>query len=158
MRNLIEKSACSNVLLAGDLNAHFDRNSSFTNIVADNLDNLGLVVLWENIDNDPRHLIHPIDYTFLSVANGVASSSIIDHFCTSSNLYKSIKEAGVLHDSNNLSNHSPIFLKIDLGDVDISHTEPIRDKIVSWAKATTDAKTNYKNILGSYLNESSRSH
>ena len=57
LRSAIQSSECNNVLLAGDLNSHFDRQSRFTNIVADGLADLGLVLLWQNTDNNPEHWI-----------------------------------------------------------------------------------------------------
>ena len=114
IRSIILSSQCQKVVLAGDLNAHFARQNSFTNEIYNFLENLHLLPLWENSDSDPEHLIHPIDYTYLNVTNNIASSSVIDHFCVSSNVFSDIQEAGVIHDSENLSNHSAIFLKIGL--------------------------------------------
>ena len=91
--------------MAGNLNAHFERQNNFTNEILDCFENLRLLPLWENCDNDPEHLIHPVDYTFLNTATTFISSSVIDHFCASTNVYNAIQEAGVIRDSDNLSNH-----------------------------------------------------
>ena len=40
IRSLMLSSNCEKIILVGDLNSHFDRYSRFTNIVADNLDDL----------------------------------------------------------------------------------------------------------------------
>ena len=82
------------------------------------------------------------------------SSSIIDHFCLSPNLFQLVIEADLIHDSQNLSNHSPIFMKIDLGNVNIHHVEPVQAKTVNWAKASDEAKQNYQTILSGYLSAS----
>ena len=143
LRSAIQSSECNNVLLAGDLNSHFDRQSRFTNIVADGQAHLGLVLMWQNTDNNPEHWIQPVDYTYLSVSNNVASCSTIDHFGTSSRLYSAVEEAGVIHSGENLSNHSAIYLKIKLGEIELSMEESKREKMVSWEKSIEDAKDNF---------------
>ena len=44
---LIENSACQNVLIAGDLNCHFERFTHFTNIVREEFEALNLDLLWQ---------------------------------------------------------------------------------------------------------------
>ena len=119
IRSLILSSSCVKIILAGNLNAHFDRHSRFTSMISDHLHDLGLLVLWQNSDNQSNHMIHPADYTYLSISNGVIGSSIIDHFCVSPNLYQLIKEARVIHDSQNLSNHSLILTFLALFSIEI---------------------------------------
>ena len=62
----------------------------FTNIVEEELEDLGIVLLWENPDNDPGHMILPVDYTYLSVSNNIASCSTIDHFGASQRIYAAV--------------------------------------------------------------------
>ena len=151
IRSIVLSSNCQKVILAGDLNAHFERQTAFTMMVAASLDDLHLITLWQNVDNNPNHLINTVDYTYLKAVNGIISTSTLDHFCLSPNLYNAVKEAGVLHDADNLSNHSPIYLKINLGDVNFQHYEPVSERMVNWSNATEDAKLNYKNTLSDYL-------
>ena len=122
-------SECQNIILAGDLNAHFARENSFTNAISNFLENLSLITLWENSDNDPLHKINPVDYTHLRLANGVISSSIIDHFCLSQNLYRSVVEAGVVHSGENLSNHSAIFMKLSFKNMAVDSEMLNTDKV-----------------------------
>ena len=84
--------------------------------------------------------------------NGVAQASTLDHFCLSENICKDIKEAGVFHDGDNLSNHSPIYLKVHLGEINLEYKDPRVDRTVNWAKATLDSRNNFKQTLSSYLN------
>ena len=151
LQTAIRASNCVNVILAGDLNCHFSRLTKFTETVAEGLSNLRLKVLWQNTDNDPNHLIMPVDYTYLSVTNNVATCSIIDHFATSSRLYSSVTEAGVLHSGENISNHSAIYMKINLGKVELSLENEVRVKKISWDKATDDAKIHYSSQLETLL-------
>lgn len=137
--------------MTGDLNTHFARNNCFTNLVSDCLENLGLVALWENPDNNPDHMIHAIDYTFLNASNAVVSSSVIDHFCVSENVFNLVKEAGVIHDGENLSHHSAIFMKIKLCPLALNAEHVKGENCVSWTQATDDAKEHFKANLSTQL-------
>ena len=143
IRSLILNSNCDNILLAGDLNCHFDRQNSFTSTVHDAFNDLGLMVLWNNADNNPDHFIQTVDYTYLSKSDTVVSCSTIDHFGASRNLYMEVKEAGVIHNGENLSPHSAIYVKIKTGNLNNSISTKRTSKIVSWNKATEDAKENF---------------
>jgi hypothetical protein len=65
IQSTIEQSECNNVLIAADLNCHFDRYTRFTIAVKDKLEELQLNILWQNVD----HRIETVDYTHCSVAN-----------------------------------------------------------------------------------------
>ena len=114
IRSIIEKRHCSNVLLAGDLNCHFERNNCYTNLVYDYLNDINLQLIWTL--NDTR--IERVDYTYHSINNGAVSYSVIDHFAVNESLFGKIESAGVIHSGENLSNHEAIFLKIKVGNVD----------------------------------------
>ena len=151
IRSIILTSQCNNILLAGDLNCHFDRQNSFTTTIADAFEDLGISFLWNMPDDDPNHFIQSVDYTYLSSINNCTSCSTIDHFGVNANLYLHVKEAGVIHNGENLSNHSAIYVKIHIGDVKINNDLPQNAKIISWTKATTDAKENFKSELANKL-------
>ena len=68
LKLLIDQSQCHHVLLAADLNCHFERYTRFTNIVRNQLEDLQLSILWQN----PDHRVEAVDYTH-------CSSSIILH-------------------------------------------------------------------------------
>ena len=50
----------------------------------------------------------------MAEANSIMSVSKIDHFASSSLLYESVLEAGVIHCGENLSAHSAIYAKLSL--------------------------------------------
>ena len=108
---LIRQAQCSDILLAGDLNSHFARQTRFTNLVMDAFDNLRLMVVWQYPDGSPGHTIAQVDYTHSSISQGLASFSILDHFVTNQRVFEAISEAGVIHSGENPSNHSAIFTK-----------------------------------------------
>ena len=66
-------------------------------------------------------------------------------------MLRHVKEARVIHSGENLSNHSAIYVKISIGETDIKCETPRRTKVVSWAKATDDAKENFRNVLEDQL-------
>ena len=88
-----------------------------------------------------------VDYTYFSAANGFPSYSIIDHFVCDKNMFKVIKEAGVIHDSQNLSNHSAIFCKLQMSNLEVNHTENSHVDKVSWERANKDARSMFKDML-----------
>ena len=97
---------------------------------------LNLTILWQN----PCDNINYIDYTYNCVMDKKISFSTIDHFASSSRLFQSITEADVIHSGLNFSNHSPIFVKFNCGNLNLKmETVNIPCK-VSWAKATEDSK------------------
>ena len=69
IRLAIVESNCRNVLLAADLNCHFMRNNRFTNMVKDQLEEYGLFIFWENMNENEN--IQNVDYTHINIANQV---------------------------------------------------------------------------------------
>ena len=117
IQTVVLQSQVQNILLAGDLNCDFSRNTRFTRLVHDYLNESSLNLLWENSDLVACDV--DIDYTFMSTANGTKSVSTIDHFACSRRILNIISEAGVIHSGANSSNHSPIFVKLDIGNLDL---------------------------------------
>ena len=147
---MIRLSQCSDILIGGDLNCDFQRQTRFTSIVRNSLTDMGLLILWQNPDSE--HNTGNVDYTHCSVARGVASYSTIDHFGASQRVYNAICEAGVIHSGDNTSNHSAIFVKINVGKLDLTLETPSAPVRVSWSKANTDAQAKYKSTLAEKLN------
>ena len=63
IQNVILKADCHNILIAGDLNTDFFRNSRFVQIVRTFVENLNLKVFWSNPDPSPNHKIDNISFT-----------------------------------------------------------------------------------------------
>ena len=95
IQNTAQCSGCRNIWLAGDLNAHFQRSTRFTNLVRDFIADMGLYILWEN--DDQLDSIQNVDFTFMFEANGTTSFSTIDHFACSRGVLPIIQEAGTVH-------------------------------------------------------------
>ena len=149
IRNVILQSSTNNIWLAGDLNCHFLRGTTFTNLVKDYFLDIGLSLLWEH--HDELQNTPPVDFTFSSHANGRAAFSTIDHFACSIHLFPVISEAGVIHSGANPSNHSAIFAKLDVGQIDLNLEQTKSPKRVVWDKATEAAKSAYQAELAEKL-------
>ena len=89
-------------MIAADMNADFLRKTRHTEIILENLTDLGLNILWRHPDPDPDHHIEDVDSTSMYEVNDMSYFSTIDHFACSSIVFKSIKEAGVIHCGENM--------------------------------------------------------
>ena len=78
--------------------------------------------------------------------------STIDHFACSRGVFPIISEAGVIHSGANNSNHSAIFAKLAIGEINLSKEKNIAPKHVDWSAATEAAKLDYKTRLAEQLN------
>ena len=77
--NMIHNEDCSNVLIAGDLNCHFARNTSFTRTVRNHFQELNLSILWEI----PDCRIQSVDFTnSLSVKMSLLNQLLITLLAT----------------------------------------------------------------------------
>ena len=101
---------------------------------------MNFLIFWENTDQSDGHLIQDVDYTHHQIYNGESFLSTIDHFVSNDALYNKVVEAGVIHTGENPSNHSPIFVKLVLDNIDDSNEKVQIKKRVEWNKSTTDAK------------------
>ena len=153
IKRVVESSECLNVMLAGDLNSDFARQNKFTDIVEEYLSELGLIIFWQNTDEDPNHMIQNVDFTNRHEANDNVSYSVIDHFASSRCIYNAVKEAGVLHSGENTSTHSAIYAKIVVEKLNLSVESHPREPKVNWNKASSQAKAHFKDDLKAKLNK-----
>ena len=142
IQTIIQQSDPSNIWISGDLNCHFSRNTRFTRLVYDYFEELGLKLVWECSDEFTR--ISKPSYTYMCNTNRVPSYSTIDHFACNSRLLPLIAEAGALQSGENPSNHSAIYAKLDIGDIDTSEEKVNVPKHVDWSAATEEAKAEYE--------------
>ena len=147
--NTIQSAATHSVLIAGDLNCHFARNSRFTSTVQTFLEDLNLKIFWEN----PSDMIEPVDFTHQSFNNGSCSISTLDHFVSNEIVISAVQEAGVIHHPDNTSNHSPIFVKINAGNLKVDVCKTQSPPRTSWTKASEEARLEYVNTVAAKLQE-----
>ena len=149
IQTVIMQSGISNIWLTGDLNCDFSRRTKFTRTVQDYFTDMSLSLVWENCHN-LSNVSRP-SYTYMSTANGAPCYSIIDHFACNQRLLPIISEAGVIHSGANTSNHSAIFAKLNIGDINISEEKVTSTKHIEWSAATEGAKQAYQSRLGEEL-------
>ena len=136
------------VVLMGDLNTDLSRNTHFVQIVKNFLYENNLITSWSKFD---------CDFTYYHERNvrgrTITSKSIIDHFCVNTETLDFCVDASPLHMAANLSNHSPIFLKIDWKGVPIkpvnsdSNNQQAHGPRPQWHKASTSQIGNYQKDL-----------
>ena len=100
------------IIIGGDFNTDFSRHGSMNKKI------LKLLIESENL-KCPLYLdVSSILYSFESKCNG--DTSIIDHILVSENLYCNIMKCSCLHEGDNLSDHSPVIISLNIA-IDNSH-------------------------------------
>ena len=135
---IIQANPDCEVIWSADMNWHRQRNNHFTRTVESFLLKLNLKSVWD---------IKAVDYTHIHT-DGV-STSIIDHFVVSPNLLPKIVECGPIHSGDNMSRHSPIFLSLNLGELQFRELteQPPPRRLPDWDRATKEEISNYRSSL-----------
>ena len=136
------------IILMGDLNSDFARNTTFVNIVKNFCTEIDVESVWS---------FHQCDFTLYHERahrnRTVVSQSVIDHFCISSPRMNLCLEATALHIPENRSFHDPIYLKLDT-TVQTPHLvdslKPDTNKL-QWNRATPEQISLYKRDLSTLL-------
>ena len=136
INGVIENTSFDTLLLTGDLNSDFSRNTRFVTIVKQFIDDHNLNLAWNT---------YPVDHTHISEIDGKSFTSTIDHFAFSKSLDDKIEDAGVLYLPGNTSDHHPIYCTIQEKCLKAqskipSSTEPYKP---SWKKATAEERETF---------------
>ena len=93
------------------------------------MERLNLVSLWSH---------HGVSHTFEQICrNGRVSHSTVDHFVLSPRLLPLVVDCGVVHRGDNLSVHSPIWVKLQVGNLPLKKKPcASSQKKPSWSQAT----------------------
>ena len=134
---LLHDNNADMVIIGGDFNCDITRNSPQTQLLNTFMTSVNLLNANRNYD---------IDYTYLN--NHTGSCSVIDHFYVSENIYDCISELNVIHRGDNLSDHEPLVLKVDIPLVRLSY----KDKTYTgtktdWKSINQSEKDNYAHLL-----------
>ena len=141
IKSVINGNAHDQIIFQGDLNIDLNRNTKFVEFVRDALYDLDLKSIWTTF---------PIDFTFCSPTE--ATFSTIDHFAISEGLENFVNDAGVLHLGDNVSGHSPIYMKLNLGAMPLHAVKPMQYcPRQNWNKATLEDKDDFKNAVSECL-------
>ena len=104
IENILNMAIFDDVMLAADMKWDMTRQMGFALSVRQFLNRVNLCSLWESKNIDFTH-IHTDD----------KSISTIDHFIVNKQLLDLVVDCGPLHLGDNLSRHSPIMVKLNLG-------------------------------------------
>lgn len=125
--SLIEKFSDCHVIICGDFDVDFNRDRHHTDLLDDFCERLNMLPT-------VRHIACKIDFTYSFDNNRF---SILYHFLLSGNLYENaFEDCFVEHKGDNLSDHKPIFLKLQLESRFLKTVERIYAPQLSWCKAT----------------------
>ena len=139
------------VVLMGDLNTDFARNTPFVNIVQNFFQENNLVTSWSKFD---------CDFTFYQErtvrGQTIVSKSTIDHFSVRFEDLNSCLNAMPIHMAENFSFHAPIYLKfecnITLDKHNVSNEKLTNQKRPQWHKASKVQINKYSQDLSEMIN------
>ena len=139
LRKVLDSGGYDGCLCAGDWNYDARRTSGFARSMAAFLEEVGLVSTWEKFD---------IDFTYMHTDH--RSTSILDNFYVNSTLLPYVEDAGPLHLGDNPSGHSPILLKLCVGD--IPQRPPGEGDLrlprrIAWNKVEAEQLKKYNEVL-----------
>ena len=140
-------SNLDNVILCGDFNLDFNRDTRFVRIVNAFMSEFDLESIWQKFE---------IDFTYCHpLPNGSYSFSKIDHFFVRNQLMNNCVEGTVLHLGENLSNHEIIYLKFNcIHSIPDNNRKPAFQSTTlrpNWQKATGPQVENLRDTLRSCL-------
>ena len=132
------------IIIGGDFNTCFDRNSKNLSVLKDFMSD-------ETLKCGIFHKYSNVIYSFESKIDG--RRSLIDHFMVTENIFDKI----VSYDSDicvdNLSDHIPVCLHLDIA-LSTSHCVQGKKKVcINWKKVTDRDKLSYKQELDCILEE-----
>ena len=145
--------AGSKLILLGDINIDYSRNTSFVNLVKTSFSNIDLISVWTKF---------VCDYTYSSSRfhNGLSRTfySTIDHFCLSSNILPDCIDAFPLDNIDNTSGHRPIYMKLKCNGSNLYNDQNVDSNNFShgrpmWNKATDNNINAYVDNLDNMLSD-----
>ena len=142
----------SKYLLMGDVNADFNRNTRFVQIVDNYIRDKNMRDAWSDF---------PCDFTHCQsqTRNNISKLyySTIDHFFTSDNLRGQCVSATPIHLADNKSNHDPIYIRLtsvrSLDENVVTADSAPRDPKPAWNKVKQDDLNNYLHELEDRLSQ-----
>ena len=136
IKKIIDDNIFDHIVLGGDFNTDFKRATKFVSLVDEFVSDLAVDGSWNQFE---------ADFTHEAENNGRTFTSLIDHFFWDKKFGKWVEDAGVLHVPENMSDHSPIYCKINASltaQEAVENQKPQR-YIPSWQKASDEQKESY---------------
>ena len=138
IENVMDKTEFSDVIIQGDLNWDDRRQSGHSVHMREFIQRIGLKSVWEK---------YPVNFTH--VHTDLKSTSMLDNFLVNERLLEYIEDAGVMHLGDNLSRHSPIMLKLRVGQIPLKQLKESTPKPrrPTWYKATDQHLDSYADLV-----------
>jgi len=144
IEDIISRNPDCHVIVGGDFNVDFSRTWTHTAMLDSFCTNVNLNVAL-------RHDKCQIDYSYHF---NMGRFQVLDHYLLSGTLYNnSIESVHVLHDADNLSDHEPIVLQLQLDVQCVGFADRVHTPCVSWAKATDNDLLSYQTLLNQTLHD-----
>jgi exonuclease III len=143
VEDLIESNCDYHVVLGGDFNVDFHRDRVHTALLSGFCENVGLSCA-------TQHALCNVDYTYNF---SMSRFSILDHFILSGTLFdESVSSINVSHDVDNLSDHDPLYLHLNISVKYTALLDRVWTPRVSWVKASANDLAIYRDALLYNLN------
>lgn len=140
---VIESVGQNYVILGGDFNTDLSRvGSQHTRMLNHFLQSENLMAALTN-------RINTVDYTYENITTG--SRSLIDHFMVSENLFDLLSTYGVEHKGYNPSDHSTLFMSVNIPPPVIYDTTIKSEIKPDWGKVSQDHIADYRALLSDLL-------
>ena len=146
VREVIEQSNFDRIVWLGDLNADFARKTGHVRCVGNFINEMNFIKACDNFQ---------FDFTHYQEVNDITHTSTVDHILWNETTHDTIGDAGVIHMTENSSDHCPVYceLNVSLTPPDDSPIRRPAPPKPSWIRATEDQKDNFKNNLEESLLE-----
>ena len=127
-------------IILGDINFDDNRFTGHTQAISNYLEQERLSSVWN---------FFPVDFTY---AFG-ESRSTLDHFIISNTQSNIILESGAIHDPDNVSGHSPIYVKVNLQKANNPPEKICRKPMLNWAGSSPEQRETYSQHLEELLSQ-----
>ena len=107
IKTVVELNQTSKVIITGDFNSDFKKNTGQVRTVRTFIEDLNLTLSWARF---------PVDYTHMSIRDDLTFVHTLDHFFWGEDTDQDILDAGVIHHIDNDSDHSPIYCNLVMSE------------------------------------------
>ena len=147
IRKIVDENDFDHVILGGDINADFGRKTKFVSIIKEFISDLDLRKSWD---------IFKGDFSHTTEKDGVTFTSLIDHFFWNKRITDLVEDAGVIYSAENMSDHCPIFCKLNIQPLASETLDVPPDPVnfpLSWRASTDEEKVDFVRVLGEKLGD-----
>lgn len=133
-------------ILLADFNCDIhDANHRYTQILQPMMAKYGLVSAF-SLDADFDY-----DNSYTRYDSKTNSYTMIDGILLSEDLKSKVKRISISHSGNNVSDHIPVEMDMDLQIIESSSSKPKLQRFVNWSKLTSDHKQAFKEKMSESL-------